>query len=107
MKVILGSQVRSRSMRRKLVCCTYEVQLKVFKVSAALETFATLALVCHKTIEARAQKRLKTGFARVVNGEVVLLKCIREEALCQVLGVFIVGLPLEPNVFVDRLPVAC
>ena len=36
----------------------------------------------------------------------VLFECICEEGLGQVFRVFVVGLPLEAYVFVDRFPVA-
>src|SRR5689334_10272790 len=78
----------------------------MFVIAAAFETLSGLAFIRNKAVETRAQKRLKARFARVVVGEVVFLKRIREETLRQIFRVFVIGLPLEAHVFVNGFPVA-
>src|ERR1043165_283891 len=78
----------------------------MFVAAAALETCARFAFVRDKAVEASAHKSLKARFARVVVGEVVLLKLVREEALREILRVFVAGLPLQPHVLVNGFPVA-
>src|SRR5690242_15017880 len=89
----------------KLVFRAYEIELEMFVVSAAFQTLTCFSLVCDEAVKTGPQKRLEARFARVVVGEMVLLKRIREEALRQVFRILVVGLPLEPHVFVNRLPV--
>src|ERR1051326_5113935 len=77
----------------------------MFAIAAAFQTLTGFAFVGDVTIKTCAQKRLKTRFACIVVREVVLLKRVREEALCQILRVFVIRLPLEPHVFVNGFPV--
>src|ERR1043165_8644606 len=74
--------------------------------AAAFETLARFAFVGDKAVETRAQKCLKACFTRVVVGEVVLLERVRKDTLRKILSVFVVRLPLEPDILVYRFPVA-
>jgi hypothetical protein len=78
----------------------------VVKVASTFEAAAGLSFVCDKAVETRTQKCLKTRFASVVAGEMILLECVCEESLRQIFGVFVAGLPLEANIFVGGFPVA-
>src|SRR5689334_7493416 len=93
-------------MMPEFSCRAHEVELKMFLLSATLETLSCFSFIGHKAVETRAQKRLKTRFARVVVSEVVFLKRVREEALREVFCVFVARLPLQAHVLVDRFPIA-
>src|SRR5690349_455959 len=94
MKVVFRTQRQVRNMRRELGFSTDEVELIMVHVAAAFETPPGFSFICDKTVEARTQKSLKTRFARIVSGEVILFESAREEALGQIFGVFVAGLPL-------------
>src|SRR5262249_30292671 len=106
MKVVFRSQIGRGRIAREFIFRAYEIKWEMFVAAAALETLACLTFVCHEAVETGAQKRLKARFARVVIGEVLLLEGVREEALGEIFGIFVVGLPLQANVFVDGFPVA-
>jgi hypothetical protein len=75
-------------------------------VAATLESLPGFAFVCDEAIETRTQKCLKAGFVSVVSGEVILFKSAGEEALREILGVFVVCVPFQTDVFVCGFPVA-
>src|SRR6185503_2357670 len=83
-----------------------EIELIVVHVAAAFEPSSGFAFVRDEAVETSAQESLKAGFRGVVAGEVVLLECVRKERLRQIFCVFVIGLPLEANVFVRGFPVA-
>ena len=91
-------------MRGEFVLSRGEVERVVVHTAAALQTTVRLALVRNKTIETRAQKRLKAGLGRVVTGKMVLLERVGEESLGQIFCVLVACLPFEANVFVDGFP---
>src|SRR5215216_5602513 len=74
-------------------------------VAATLEPPPGFPFIRNKAIETSAQKRLKTGLARVVTGEMIFLEGVCEEALRQIFRVFVIRLPLETDVFVSRFPI--
>src|SRR5690242_3854446 len=78
----------------------------MFVVSAAFQTLTCFSLVCDEAVKTGPQKRLEARFARVVVGDIVLLKRIREEALPQASPIPVVGLPLKPPAFITPLPVS-
>src|SRR6185369_11897997 len=81
-------------------------KIKMVYVATTLEPLPGSASVGDETVETRAQKRLKAGFAGVVSGEVILFEAKSKEALREILGVFVIGAPLQANVFVCGFPVA-
>ena len=74
-------------------------------VAAALKTSGCLAFIRNKSVETRAQKRLKAGLARVVTRKIILLERVGKKSLRQVFCVLVAGLPFEANVFVDWFPI--
>jgi hypothetical protein len=100
-RYVTGPQLRGIFFTR-----THKVELEVFEISAAFETLTGFSFICDKAIEARSQKRLETRLRSIVAGEVVLLECSCEEALREIFGVFVTGVPLKANVFVNWFPVA-
>src|SRR5215217_490133 len=105
MEIVFGAE-RGRSVRGKLMFCRSEVKLVMVHVAAALESLPGFAFIGDKPVETRAQKRLKAGFASVVGGEVILFESVGEEALREILGVFVICAPLQADVFVCGFPVA-
>jgi len=91
-------------MRGKLVFSGSEIE--VVMVAAAFQPRARFSFIGNKAVETRAQKRLEAGFAGVVSGEVILFERVREEALRQIFGVFVAGVPLQADVLVRGFPVA-
>jgi hypothetical protein len=83
-----------------------EIQLKVFDPAAAFDPCSGFSFVSDKPVETGAQEGLKARFGGVVVCEVILLESVREKSLRQILRVFIVDMPLKPDVFVNGLPVA-
>ena len=78
----------------------------MFQAAAAFQSLLRLSLVRDETVDTGAQKSLKARLSRVVINEVVLLKSVAEKLLSQVLRILVISVPLEADVFVDRLPIA-
>ena len=94
-------------MRSEFIFGGGEIELIVVHVAPSLEPASGFAFVCDKAVQTRAQISLKTGFAGVVSGEVILFEGVREEALREIFGVFVVSVPFQADVFVCGFPVAC
>jgi len=56
-------------------------------------------------VHAHSQKSPQAGPLRIVFGEKILLQKMKEKILSQILGLFVVLVPTQTNVFVNRLPV--
>src|ERR1044072_2001502 len=93
-------------MRGEFVLGGGEVERGVVHTATTFQTTACLTLICYKTIEARAEKRLKAGLRGVVIGEMVLLESVGKESLREILCVLVTCLPFEANIFVDGFPIA-
>jgi len=93
-------------MRGEFIFCCGEIELVVIHFTATFEPASGFAFVCDETVQAGAEKCLKACFARVVSGEVILFEGVGEEPLRQILGVFVVRVPFQANVFVGGFPVA-
>src|SRR5262249_440744 len=104
MKIVFGTQIR-RSVRGKLVFSGDEVELVVVRVAAAFEPASGLAFISDKPVETHAQKSLKASLPRIVLAEMIFLECVGEDALRQILGVLVVSLPFQANVFVGWFPI--
>ena len=75
-------------------------------VAAAFEPATGFSFIGNKAVETRTQISLKAGLAGVVSGKVILLERVREEALRQIFGVFVIGVPFQADVLVRGFPVA-
>ena len=105
MEIILRAEGGS-SVRGELMFCRSEIELVMVHVATTFESLSGFTFVGDKTVETRAQKRLKARFAGVVSCEVIFFERKREEALREILGVFVICMPLQANVFVRGFPVA-
>src|SRR5258705_7026039 len=83
-----------------------EVEGEVVNATAPLETIVGLLLICDEAVQTGSQEGLEAGLTYVVAGEVVFFKRVSEKTLGEILCVFIVGLPFNANVLIDRLPIA-
>src|SRR5258705_5867976 len=84
----------------------HEVEGEVVNATAPFETIVGLLLIGDEAVQTGSQKSLEAGLMYVVAGEVVFLKRVSEKTLREILCVFIVGLPFNANVLIDRLPIA-
>ena len=91
-------------MRGELMfCCS---KIKMVHLAATFEPSSGFAFVGDKAVQTRAQISLKAGFPCVVSRKVVLFEGVGEEPLRQILGVFVIDVPFQANVFVRGFPVA-
>src|SRR5207237_2755648 len=104
-EVILQRLPGRRGVREELAVGGREVERQKRRARISLLAARDLFLVGHVTVQADPQKSAKAALAGLVRTQEVLLERAREKTLGQVLPLFVVGLPLDAQVFVDRLPV--
>ena len=106
MEPAFGIRLVAARVRREVRVEAREVDAGDGDAAAALETAGRLLFVGEETVEAGAHERAEARLRRIVPGEVLALERAREELLGQVLRVLGPAPPAQPDVDVDRAPVA-